>query len=634
MTETRQCQNCRNSFVIEPDDFQFYEKIQVPAPTFCPKCRMQRRFAWRNERTLHRNVCWKSGKKIISGFAPDSGMTVYDRDLWWSDDWDPLEFGQEYDFSRPFFEQWSELFRRVPEPAVFNTRTINCDYTQYTGNMKDAYLVSASWGGENLAYAARAHFTKDSFDVFAVANCELCYEDVVTAKSVRLFFSQNCDGCIDSMFLYDCRGCSNCIACANLRNKQYCIFNFPYTKDEYRRKLKELNFGSYRNLQEVKKRFEELKAKSIRRYANLVNCRNVTGDNVLNTANCLTCFDVSGDTKDCKFIQNGADRLLDSYDGYGVGAKVELLYEAIDSGVQGSRECFCATVYGCNDAYYCFNCHGCGNIFGCIGLRNKEYCILNKQYDKETFTQLRGKIISHMDEMPYVDKKGIIYKYGEFFPMALSPFAYNDTVAQEYFPLTKEQAIEQGYRWKDPEERNYKIQIPNDQLPDNIRDVKDDIINKVIQCSHAKFNIRTSDVPNIDVNFRTSDVQKLEPTCNEQCTTAFKIIPDELQFLRKMNLPLPRLCPNCRHYQRLKQRNPLKLWHRKCQCAGEKSEMSAEGGSASGGRNEKLGTGYAYENTIAHFHGNEPCPNEFETSYAPDRPEIVYCEQCYNAEVV
>ena len=94
------------------------------------------------------------------------------------------------------------------------------------------------------------------------------------------------------------------------------------------------------------------------------------------------------------------------------------------------------------------------------------------------------------------------------------------------------------------------------------------------------------------------------------------IIPQELEFYRKMNLPLPRLCPNCRHYQRIKQRNPLKLWHRKCMCGGRTSDSGI------------------YKNTIEHFHGNNPCPNEFETTYNPNRSEIVYCEKCYLAEVV
>ena len=91
--------------------------------------------------------------------------------------------------------------------------------------------------------------------------------------------------------------------------------------------------------------------------------------------------------------------------------------------------------------------------------------------------------------------------------------------------------------------------------------------------------------------------------CDEQCTKAFKIVPQELQLLAQMRLPLPRLCPNCRHVERFKQRNPLELWHRVCMC--DKSN---------------------------HGHLGK-CPNEFETSYAPERPEIVYCEQCYNSEV-
>src|SRR3989338_7109764 len=106
--------------------------------------------------------------------------------------------------------------------------------------------------------------------------------------------------------------------------------------------------------------------------------------------------------------------------------------------------------------------------------------------------------------------------------------------------------------------------------------------------------------------------------CNEQCTQAFRIISSELEFYRQMNLPLPRLCPNCRHFQRIKQRNPLRLWHRKCKCAGEASENKV------------------YQNTADHIHHSktEHCQNEFETTYAPERPEIVYCEACYLREVV
>src|SRR3989344_7140965 len=96
ISENKICQNCKSNFMIEPEDFSFYEKIGVPPPTFCPECRMQRRFAWRNERTLHRVKCAATGKNVISGFAPDSGYTIYERDYWWSDSWDPTSFGLDY----------------------------------------------------------------------------------------------------------------------------------------------------------------------------------------------------------------------------------------------------------------------------------------------------------------------------------------------------------------------------------------------------------------------------------------------------------------------------------------------------------------------------------------------------------
>ena len=216
------------------------------------------------------------------------------------------------------------------------------------------------------------------------------------------------------------------------------------------------------------------------------------------------------------------------------------------------------------------------------------------------------RIIEHMNQMPYVDTKGRVYRYGEFFPPELSPFSYNETIAQEYFPLSKEEALAKGYSWKDPEPRNYEITLKTEAIPDHITGVTDSILNEIIQCAHY-YDIRVN--PRFDQRESAS-------TCNEQCTTAFRIIPQELEFYRKMNLPLPRLCPNCRHYQRIKQRNTLKLWHRKCTCSGTQSENGI------------------YKNTATHRHGSNHCPEEFETSYAPDRKEIVYCEQCYQTEVV
>ena len=65
-SEKRICQNCKKDFIIEPEDFNFYEKIKVPPPTFCPWCRFIRRMAWRNERALYKRTCDLCQKKYNS----------------------------------------------------------------------------------------------------------------------------------------------------------------------------------------------------------------------------------------------------------------------------------------------------------------------------------------------------------------------------------------------------------------------------------------------------------------------------------------------------------------------------------------------------------------------------------------
>ncbi len=590
--EIRICQNCKKEFVIEPEDFNFYEKIKVPAPSWCPECRMMRRFLWRNEYSLYKRKCDATGKDIISMFSSDKPLVVYHRSYWWSDKWDQLASGREYDFSKPFFTQFKELLESAPLPSVANSNVVNSEYGNHNANCKNCYLTHASFNIENVSYSNGAIECKDCFDLYTCQGNEYSYENLLSAGLYRVHFSQDSDNSLNSAFLYSCKNLNNCFGCVNLRNKSYYIFNKPYSKEDYEREMKRIDLGSYKNLQKYKKKFKEFSIKFPRRFASLIKCTKVTGDNFVKAKNCLFCFDGFGNIEDSKFIIHAVDT-KDSYDGYGCGGGAELLYEAVDSGVRGSRNKFTIFTHTCHNVSYTYACHSSSNLFGCVGLKSKEYCILNKQYTKEEYEKLVPKIIQHMNEMPYIDKKGRVYKYGEFFPTELSLFNYNETIVQEHFPLTKEQALEQGYTWKDPEERNLKIEIKNEDLPDHIKDVKDDIIGKVIECQH-------------------------KGQCNEQCTQGFKIIPQELDFYRKMNLPLPRLCPNCRHYQRLKQRNPFKLWHRQCMCQG-----------TSGG----LSSGDGYINTVEHFHGNKPCPNEFETPYSPDRPEIVYCEECYKEEV-
>ncbi|HHD92301.1 MAG TPA: hypothetical protein ENL06_01585, partial [Candidatus Portnoybacteria bacterium] len=446
--EKRICQNCGKEFTIEPEDFEFYEKIGVPAPTFCPDCRLQRRMMFRNERKLYKRKCDATGKDIISIYSPDKPYKVYDQKYWWSDKWDPMDYGRDYDWNKPFFEQFKELRNNFPLMSLSNARATDSDYCNVNDKSKDCYLISASYENERVFYSNRITFNKDCMDLYIGNKNELCYENVSCNNSYKLFFSRNSTNCLDSYFLYNCHNCQNCFGCVNLKNKQYCIFNKQYSKEEYFKKLKEFNLGSYRSLIELKKKFYRLYLGIPHKYSNISKSVDCSGDNLSNSKNCHSCFDIEA-AENCKFASWGGFGLKDSYDsGPGIGDNSELLYEVFDI-VKDSSVYFSSVVYNSYNIQYSFNCYFSSHLFGCIGLRHKQYCILNKQYTKEEYEKLVPKIIKHMNEHPYIDKKGRVYRYGEFFPPELSPFAYNETIAQEYFPLTKEEAIEKGYQWSD-----------------------------------------------------------------------------------------------------------------------------------------------------------------------------------------
>lgn len=569
-SQTKQCQNCKKDFIIEPDDFLFYEKIKVPPPTFCPECRLIRRLVMRNERALYKRKCDLCNEDKILTYPNDSKYKVYCYECWYGDEWDGINYEQDYDFSKTFFEQYMDLFDKVPRLGIIKQGFLtNSEYNNRVSDIKNCYLIFASNQNENCHYGVGYWISKDSIDCYNARKCERCIEctDCYGCNSLR--YSKECNSCIDSWFLTNCRNCTDCFGCFNLRNKSNCIFNEQYNKEEYRQKLKELKIENRSELNKIKKLLEKEAVKYIVPSLVTNHSTDVSGNWINNSKNIKVAFNCDK-TEDGKFlfgITEGKDVMDYTY----WGNTSEFMYEDASVGRQCSNVKFSNESWdGLARAEYCHNCLNCSDVFGCVGLRKKQYCILNKQYTKEEYVELVPRIKQQMIDMLFTDKVGRNISYGEFFPCDITPFAYNETIAQEYFPKTKEGAIKDGYYWRDEEDKNYKSTLFESDIPDSIIETKDDITKEVIACIH-------------------------KGECNQQCTTAFKITLDELQLYRILNIPIPTLCPNCRHYERLKNRNPIKLWHCKCM--------------------------------------KEGCNNEFETSYAPDRPEIVYCEKCYQQEV-
>ncbi|MAF79749.1 hypothetical protein CL629_01580 [bacterium] len=585
-TETKKCANCNTDFQITPDDLDFYEKVKTPPPTWCPECRLVRRMTFRNERSLYKRTCDLCKKEKIFMYHTNAPYTVYCKECWWSDTWDPKSYAKEYNPSKPFFKQFKELLHAVPRPGTIQQgNNTDSEYTNRVTDMRNCYLVFGAINDEFCKYSVWLNDSKECMDCYNVQKSEQCYECIDCVQCYQTAFSEESSNCIDSWFLMDCINCQNCFGCVNLRNKNYCIWNKQYSKEEYEKMVQPLRSGSALTLAGIHAKFQDFRKQFIVPAISGHRNKNVSGNWIENSKNLRDSFS-SLDVEDGRycFAISGAKDVMD-YTYW--GKESELIYEAVNIGIQCSNVAFAHECWsGLTESQYVMNCHNSKNLFGCIGLQNAEYYILNKKYSKEEYEKLVPEIIEQMNAIPYTDTKEKKYRYGEFFPFNCSPHAYNESLSQEFFPLSKNEIEKQGYQWNEPETKNYKISLPTETLPDNIENAPTSITKDIIGCEHGG-------------------------KCTHQCTTAFRILPEELQMYKNASLPLPRLCPNCRHYARLAKRTPLKLWHRQCVCDYE-----------------------VYKNSAKHEHHPEGrCTNEFETSYDPERKEIVYCETCYQKEV-
>lgn len=524
-------------FEVSPEHLQFYEKVSpviggkkflIPSPTLSPEARFQRRIVWRNERGFYRRKCDKTGEDIISWISPDKPYKVYKKSAWWSDNWDPRDYGRDFDFNKPFFQQMDSLLKAVPWLDLLVDKTVNSDYANFCNNLKNCYLMYASNDNEDSMYGSYVWGSKDCLDCLQLFDSQLCYECNDCNNCYECKFSKNCSNCSSIIFCNSCQNCQDCAFSVNLVGKKYCFLNKQLSESEYRQKLAEFRLSSYSGLQKAWKLFEEYKKGFPVRYAKIINSENCTGDEIRNSRNVEEGFDVSGG-EDCKWLWLCSDPVKDCYDVTG-GQNVELSYESVVVGLPGRSINFCAYTWSnVSELLYCVLCPGSKNCFGCANLKKAQYCILNKQYSREQYEELVPKIIEHMQ------RSG---EWGEFFPAKLSPFGYNETLANEYFSMNKEQALKAGFNWSDYEAEgpSAKNALSGEQIPDDIGDVDESFGGRVLKCA-------VSGKP-------------------------FRVLANEVAFYKKNKLSLPRLHPEERHKMRFMRRNPRKLWNRQCSKCG------------------------------------------------------------------
>jgi len=529
--ETKNCQNCKSGFTVTPDDFGFYEKMQVPPPTLCPDCRMQRRLAWRNDFNLYSRKCNLCNRDIVSIYSSDNPQVIYCNTCWWSDKWDPKSFARDFDFSKPFFEQFADLSKLVPAIALMNDNgigSVNSEYTQNFSYGKNCYMTMVVWKSEDcmyLCYGAEAKSCVDCMGMFG--SSENMYESIHVEKCYNCRNVYNSLALIDCIYCYDCSGCQDSFQCVGLRNKKFHFQNVEYSEEEYRKIVASYALDTWDGTEKARKEFESFLLTKPRKYASLKNCVTSTGDNLSNCKNSKYNFHLRR-SENSKYIENG-DTQKDSYD-LSVGGELSECYEGLTPD-HSSRALFTMYVWKSVDVLYSEFCQASQDCFGCVALKHGKYSILNKEYTKEEYLNFKEKIVEHMKNTG---------EWGEFFPMKNSPFAYNESMANLSFPMTKEKILATGLKYNDnPQQTRGKTTLKD--IPQSIHDVPDSILQEVLEC--------------------------------RECERNYKITQNELIFYKKQGIPVPRNCFFCRLANRFMLRTPSKLWNRECMNVGCKNEF-------------------------------------------------------------
>lgn len=530
----RSCRQCSSVFDVSQDDLAFLERVSpvyagkkelIPPPTLCPDCRQRRRMAFRNQIHVYLRPSAATGEPVFSMFDAESPLPVLGNEEWWEDGWDELVYGRVLDFGKPFLTQLQELRDIVPCYARSITDLQNSDYSNNASHLKNCYFTFHTSFVEDCMYSEMVNGSRDCIDCTYTTQSELCYGCTWSNSCYRLLDSEMCENCSDSIFLRFCNGCRHCFGCVNLRHQEYCVFNEQKSKEEYEDFVRSFRSDSFREREQMREKFHSF---AVRHPVPHMIARQTEGASgnmlqevhdvfdsyfAMQAEHLRRCFSVSKICKDCS-----------DYTTWGDNA--ELLYECASCGSNAQHLLFCYECFeGTSNLLYCMQCIGCSDCFGCVSLKKKRYCILNKQYTQSEYEVLVPKIIAHMRTSG---------EWGEFFPISLSPVAYNHTIAQRYYPKTRQEVAALGGRWIEEQFPEAAEAIEASTLLDGIPETDDPIIVKSARSGRP-----------------------------------FKITSREIQRYRAFRVPLPRLTYDERMEDRAAKLGGIRLYDRVCAKTGK-----------------------------------------------------------------
>lgn len=421
-----------------------------------------------------------------------------------------------------FFSDFASLFINHAKPAIFHVGSNeNADYCNTCFGTKNAYLSFVSWfNTENIFYSTQTwENTSNVFNSSLVTNwSNNIYSSRVVQNSFNIFYSQYIYNSSDMWFCSSCIGCHYCINCDGLENMSYCINNIQYNEEEFN----DLKTTYTRDI------FSSLHTTTFARKWQNFSCTDVIGYGLYKCHNSINLYNSMNynDSRNVVF-SDGLTWVKSYYDCIDTGTNSNDFYAVCQWGEDSSHCYMCNFVsMWCFNIFYSIHMENCSFCLGCIGLKNKSYCILNKQYTKE---ERHAKVDEIFNQM---DKEGIL---GDFFPATMNPFYFNDTAAYLIDPsFTKEEVTTLWYLWRD---EPIKVDIPVDAEVVTVNALTDFESLDVDGSWHIDPNILNKIIVDEEGNY-------------------YKIVKMEYDFLIKHGLPLPRK----HRLDRMKENFNISLW--------------------------------------------------------------------------
>lgn len=357
-------------------------------------------------------------KPIVCPVHPSTGIKVLPDVEWFDKDFSSL--GKETDLKSPFFNQLIALRRAVPSQTNRNFEPAENSISIVSLGDVNSYFVVLSKSKDTF-FAVSALETESSAEVYNSSSITNCYQVIHCERMHTCSYIRESKDCIRCDFLFDCRNCENCFGATNKRNAKYLWFNKQLSKKEWEARRAEVDLGSRKETQKWLAKFNELvKAAPWPENFN-VQSENSTGEYLTKTTNCDHTYFADGGAKN------------EYWTTFSIGQAENNAYTGTPA---NSRECYwsadVSSCFRCHYSYllsrcqnveYSTECYDCENCFGCVGLRKKQFCILNKQYAESEYWKTLDAIKCAMLE------RG---EYGQFLPAKMSPAWFPESGAFKY----------------------------------------------------------------------------------------------------------------------------------------------------------------------------------------------------------